>query len=176
MDEKIIRKNLAAIGESFDSLPTRITKYLAEIQDEVSQKENQQREALALIKNSSLSVASTMAALGYSRNTAYRHGGILQRYIEYANDNLTKTNLLRIIDGLHEEIRNKDKQLSLIIESNVANLKLQDNVTQLEGVIADKNARIEQMQFRIAELNREVLALRARIPKDKSEPLLFKQK
>lgn len=172
----MIRKNLAAIGESFDSLPVHIIKYLTEIQEVVSQKEMQQREALALIKSSSLSVASTMAVLGYSRNTAYRHGGILQRYIEYANDNLTKTNLLRIIDELREETRAKDKQLSLIIESNVANLQLQDNITQLEDVIADKKARIEQMQLRITELNREVLALRASIPKDKSEPLLFKPK
>ena len=176
MDKKLISHNLTAIGESLEHIPVHVLKYLEEIQEVIDQKEQQQHEALSLIKSSSITVSSVMATLGYSRNTAYRYGGILQRYIEHASACLSKTNLLHTIEALRQEIRDKDKQLALVVESNVANLQLQDQVAQLEGVIADKNTRIEQLQKRVNELNREVSTLRSQKTKDKPAPIVFNPK
>lgn len=172
--EQVIRKYLSAIGEDYDRIPDNLKQYLVAIHDIVDLKQSEQRVAVKTLKDNDISVSGVCAELGMSRNTAYRHGHLLQRYIEYCARQLSCTNPLFIIDGLKADIAEQHRQICLMADRDIDALKSRLAVTQRDRLLQEKAKLLEQKEKRIMELTRDCQQLRIALEQSNPSHRLLK--
>lgn len=109
-----------------------------------------------------------------SRNTAYRHGHLLQRYIEYCARQLSCTNPLFIIDGLKADIAEQHRQICLMADRDIDALRSRLAVTQRDRLLQEKAKLLEQKEKRIMELTRDCQQLRIALEQSNPSHRLLK--
>ena len=152
MDMRTIKKNLTDIGEEFDSIPENLHPYLIRIQEIVDLRAKQQKEAVEILKKNSISVSGIMSEIGSSRNTAYRYNNLIVRYIENADNTLSRTNPVKILDKMKKESIEKDEQILCMLDRDIDVQELKDQIKPLEQMIAEKEKMIERYRTRVLEL------------------------
>ena len=177
-NERAIKKNLATIGEDYDTISDSLKKYLVSIQDIVNRKVEEQCVAIKTLQDSDLSVSSVCSELNISRNTAYRYNGLLRRYIESCSDQLADSNPLVIVERLKNENAEKQKQIYLMLDRDIDILSLKSTINQRDRLLQNNKQLIEQKSNRIMELTKDCLQLR--IALEQSNPkhplIVFQQK
>lgn len=168
-NERAIRNKLAAIGEDYNSISDNLKQYLFSIQRIYDRKVEEQRAAIQVLQDNDLSVSGVCAELKMSRNTAYRHGSLLQRYIEYSASQLASTNPLLIGEKLRHENTEKQKQLHLMLDRDIDMLQLKNTISQRDRLLREKEMIIEQKKLRIMELTRDCQQLNIEIDRIKQK-------
>lgn len=77
---EIIRQNLSAIGEDYDSLKPFMKKWLEKVETAIQSRKSIQEEAVSTLKSVDYSVKAIAAEIGASRTTIYNHEQLLKRY------------------------------------------------------------------------------------------------
>ena len=100
---EIIRQNLSAIGEDYDSLKPFMKKWLEKVETAIQSRKSIQEEAVSTLKSVDYSVKAIAAEIGASRTTIYNHEQLLKRYIEQSTIVATMGDPLADISLLQSE-------------------------------------------------------------------------
>ena len=163
--EQEIRRKITAIGEDYDRIPDNLKAYLFSMQNIVERKQLEQQAAIKALKGSEITVSGICGELNMSRNTAYRYGGLLQRYIELCADQLSSTNPLNIAEKLREDNAEKQRQLVLMADRDIQTLMSKMAMCHRDRLLKEKNELLEQQKARVLKLSQECLQLRIALEK-----------
>lgn len=152
---EIIRQNLSAIGEDYDSLKPFMKKWLEKVETAIQSRKSIQEEAVSTLKSVDYSVKAIAAEIGASRTTIYNHEQLLKRYIEQSTIVATMGDPLADISRLQSEKSILQEQISMLMDRDVdiEILKMQNRT--LSTILEGKNAEIQRLEARVAELSAE---------------------
>ena len=172
--EREIRRKLTAIGEDYDQIPDNLKTYLFSIQGVIERKQLEQHAAIRALKDNEITVSGICGELNMSRNTVYRYGGLLQRYIELCANQLSSTNPLSMAEKLREENTEKQRQLALMADRDTQMLASKMASYHRDRLLKEKNELLEQQKTRILKLSQECLQLRVALEQCNPEHKLLK--
>ena len=164
LEISIINK-LKELNIEYNTLKTFMKEYLIKIEEIISEKEKSQAEANSILKSDKFSVASISKSLNCSRTTLYNHGALLKKYIELSEEKFKENNPLEINESLKADKLLVENQFKQMIERDINNEILSNEIDVHLRTIKEKNAEIQRLQERNAELSKENRELKKEILK-----------
>lgn len=158
---EIIKENLKAINEDYDSLKPFMKKHLQTIENAIQERYQKQNTAVNTLKSIDYSLKSIAEEIGASRTTLYNHEQLLKRYIEQSTEAVDTTNPLTQIDKVQKEKSLLQDQITKMMERDVDIELLRMQNRELSTSLEGKNNEIERLQARISELSEENRKLKA---------------
>ncbi len=151
-----ITDKLINIGENYGSLKPFILEYLNKIETLAEEREQNQSEALKILKDRAFTPAYIAQKLGCSRTTLYNHNQILKRYVEYSAERLIQQNPLTEIDEATHRRQLLETKVSLMEIRDIDNERLKYDCKLLTNQLKAKSAEIQRLQNRVMELTSEL--------------------
>lgn len=133
-----------------------LQKYLDRIEALFEIAEKSQSNAIKVLKSSSLTPAGISKQLNCSRTTLYNHGQLLKRYIEFSATRLAEHNPLLDTDNTIEKRHMLETQVKQMELRDIKNEQLKHEYRILTETVKSKNAEIQRLQTRVAELITEL--------------------
>lgn len=162
--EELIRENLKAINEDFDTLKPFMKKRLFEVEHVIQNRRECQEKAIEALKTTNYTLKSIAAEIGASRTTLYNHEQLLKRYIEQSAAVASAFNPLAQIDKVQSDKAILQEEVTKLMERDVDTELMRIQNRELSTALEGKNAEIERLQARISELSEENRKLKAVAP------------
>lgn len=153
--ESIVRANLEAIGEDYDTLLPSEQERLIMIETEIGRRHAEQMQAEAAIKSADYSIKSIAKAIGAGRTTMYLHEHLPKRYIEQSTAEIISGSPYAEISRLKEDKAMLQDQVDKMMERDVDMELLRTENRNLTTIISDRKAEIERLEKRVKELSEE---------------------
>ena len=173
--EELIRDNLKAINEDYDTLKPFMQKRLLAVENVIQNRREQQEAAVMMLKTTDYSLKSIAEEIKASRTTLYNHEQLLKRYIEHSAAIASAPNPLILIDKVQAEKSLLQDLVTKLMERDVDMELMRLQNRELSTALEGKNAEIERLQTRISELSEENRKLKSGTPA-KSTVKAFRKK
>lgn len=151
--DEIIKAKLQAMGEKPENVKPFLYEYLRQIEEIITQKNEELNHATNILSKSVYSVKSIAGTIGMSRTTFYSYDKLLQRYIEYSIQETEKDNPYNQITSLREIIQEQKTKISLMESRDVSELLLKQQIKELQNRLSERDKEITRLRARVAELS-----------------------
>lgn len=131
--ENIINEKLQQYGmPKFSSCKTNIQKYLIKIETEIQGVNSKREKALEEYKSSRINILSISKNCNISRQTIYNNREILEKYIQFSQEEFDKKNLNFDIDEKDEVIKEMKETIEKLYDRDLREQLKLDSVHKLE--------------------------------------------
>ena len=150
--DECIKKKLRKLEVDIDSLKPYLLKHLRDIEETISNKNEDRAKALDALRQSDYDVKNIAGVTGISRTTFYNYDKLLQRYVELSHEEDYKDDPYAQIRNLRETVRMLQEEKALMEQRDCHELRLREENALLKQQISDKNKTINNLRKRIMKV------------------------